>query len=237
MDDVTRRSGGIGALAAVALGSAGAACERSWPSATDPIALPEFLAAHRAVILAQSLFFVSSALVMLGVLAVLCHLVAASRHARVAATIAFGAGAVGYGVNVVGQAPQVTLTLPTEAAIPGQTAGVLTDLGYALLALANAPIAVMFGALGIGILRSRALPAWLGWLSLTAACTSALLAFAVVAPTGALAPQGWLSYSLYPVSIVWLTATGVVLLRTNGTRPDLVRLEPARVGSGDHRTG
>jgi hypothetical protein len=238
MNDVTRRSGGIGALAAVILGSAGAACERSWPGATDPLALSEFLAAHRAVILAQSMFFVSSAVVMLGVLAVLCHLVAASGHARVAATIALGAGAVGYGMNVVGQAPQVTLTLPTEAAIPGPTAGVLADLGYAVLALANAPIAVMFAALGVGIVRSRALPAWLGWLALTAACASALLAIAVIAPTGALAPQGWLSYTLYPVSIVWLTATGVVLLRASKTRADPSgpsRPEPARAGPGDHR--
>lgn len=77
-------------------------------------------------------------------------------------TLAFGAGMVGYGLEVVGQAPQVTLTLPAQSGRSPESAAVLTDLGYAMIAIANLPLAVMFAAVAVVSLRTGAFPAWLG---------------------------------------------------------------------------
>jgi len=46
-----------------------------------------------------------------------------------------------------------------------------------------------------------------------------LLSFAVVDPTGPLAPQGWASYLLYPAPIVWLLPAATVMIRRIGRRP------------------
>jgi len=96
---------------------------------------------------------------------------------------------------------------------------VLTDLGWVMLIVANIPLAVMFTAVAVVSLRTRVFPVWLGCLAVLAAAAALVLSFAVVDPSGPLAPQGWVSYLLYPASIVWLVPATTVMIRRIGSRP------------------
>ena len=121
---------------------------------------------------------------------------------------------VAYGLDIVGQAPQITVTLHAMDGVGPTSAATLTDLGYVILVVANIPLAVMFTAIAVVSLRSRAFPIWLGWIAASAALAALLLSFSVVDPNGPLAPQGWLSYLLYLAPIVWLVPAATVMIRT-----------------------
>jgi hypothetical protein len=56
----------------------------------------------------------------------------------------------------------------------------------------------------------------LGWLAVVAAAAALVLSFAVVQPSGPLAPQGWLTLVLYPAPIIWLVPATVVMIRRAG---------------------
>ncbi len=205
---------------ALAFGAAAVALERPWPSTSDPDGFPAFLAANRGAILAQSMLFVISAGVFMWFLGSLrSFLIEAEGATGRLSTLAFAAGMIGYGLKVVGQAPQITLTLPSAAGMAPGSAAVLTDLGWVMLIVANIPLAVMFFAVAVVSLRTRVFPVWLGWLAVLAGAAAALLSFAVVDPSGPLAPQGWASYLLYPASIVWLVPAATVMIRRIGRRP------------------
>jgi len=206
-------------FAALAFGAAAVALERPWPSTSAPAAFPTFLADNRAAILAQSmLFLISAGLFMWFLGSLRSFLIQAERGTGRLSTVAFGAGMIGYGLNVVGQAPQITLTLPSRAGMQPELAAALTDLGYVMLIVANVPLAVMFAAVAVVSVRARAFPAWLGWLAAVAAAAALALSFAVVDPTGPLAPQGWASYLLYPAPVLWLVPAATVMTRRLGRR-------------------
>ncbi|GGN84643.1 hypothetical protein GCM10010112_64140 [Actinoplanes lobatus] len=212
-----RRVAGVSGLAAVVLGVAGALCERSWPG---PESLPGFVAEFRGLLVVQSLSFVFSAAVLLIFVSSLREVLADS---TLPATIMFGAGTVGYGANILGQAPQLALTLlPGEVLYP-QTAVLLDALGFVMLTLANAPIALMFAAIGFAVRRTRVLPAWLGWFAAIAAAAAAVLVLSAFLPTGLLDPRGWVSYILYPISIVWIVTASSTLLHSA-----VIPVEPGR---------
>jgi hypothetical protein len=215
-------------IAALAFGAAAVALERPWPSTSAPAEFPTFLADNRAAILAQSmLFLISAGLFMWFLGSLRSFLMQAEGGTGRLSAVAFGAGMIGYGLNVVGQAPQITLTLPSRAGMPPEVAAVLTDLGYVMLIVANVPLAVMFAAVAVVSVRARAFPAWLGWLAGVAAAAALALSFAVVDPTGPLAPQGWASYLLYPASIVWLVPAVTVMIRRLGLRQAADRPAPS----------
>ncbi|RZU53529.1 hypothetical protein EV385_5458 [Krasilnikovia cinnamomea] len=230
---------GVSGLVAVALGAAGALCDRPWPG---PESLPDFVTEHRGLIVAQSVLFVFSAVVLL---IFLSSLRAVLSDSAMPATIAFGAGMVGYSANILGQAPQLALAaLPGEFLRP-QAAALLDALGYATLTLANAPIALMFACIGYAVLRTSALPTWLGWLAYVAAAAATILTLSVAFPSNVLELRGWLSYALYPISIVWLSAASIVLLRSRPPDSTTLGLKPAaptpgrvhqRLGQHSHRT-
>jgi hypothetical protein len=205
--------------AALAFGAAAVALERPWPSTSEPAGLPAFLADHRGAIVAQSMLFLISAAVMLWFLAVLRgFLLRAEGGTGRLSALAFGAGLVAYGLEIVGQAPQITLVLPSEAAMRPDIAAALTDLGFVMLTVANLPQVLMFAAVAALSLRNGAFPAWLGWLSGVAAVAALVLSFTVVNPSGPLAPQGWAIYLLYLVSAVWLAAVTTVMVTRAGAR-------------------
>jgi hypothetical protein len=205
---------------ALAFGAAAVALERPWPSTSDPAGFPAFLADNRGAILAQSmLFLISAGLFMWFLGSLRSFLIEAEGATGRLSTLAFAAGMIGYGLNVVGQAPQITLTLPSAAGMEPASAAVLTGLGWVMLIVANIPLAVMFFAVAVVSLRTRVFPVWLGWLAVVAGTAAVLLSFAVVDPSGPLAPQGWASYLLYPASIVWLVPAATVMVRRIGRRP------------------
>ncbi len=222
---------------ALAFGAAAVALERPWPSTSDPNAFPTFLADNRGAILAQSMLFVISAGVFMWFLASLRSFLSEAEGATgQLSTLAFAAGMIGYGLNVVGQAPQITLTLPSAAGMAPGTAAVLTDLGWVMLIVANIPLAVMYFAVAVVSLRTRVFPVWLGCLAVVAGAAAVLLSFAVVDPSGPLAPQGWASYLLYPASIVWLVPAATVMIRRIGRHP-AADSQPGRPGRAGQLVG
>jgi hypothetical protein len=208
--------------AALLCGIGAVALERPWPSTTDPAALPVFLADNHAAILGQSLLFLISAGFFLWFLGSLrSYLLAREAGTGRVTMIAFTAGMISYGLTIAGQAPQITLTLPAQASVDPALAVLLTDLGYVMLLVANIPLAVMFTAIAVVSLRNAAFPTWLGWIAAVAAVAAVVLPFAVVDPTGPLAPQGWMSYLLYLAPIVWLIpATTVMITRIGRSTVD-----------------
>lgn len=197
-------------LVAVLLGLFGAALERPWP--TDDT-LPTFLAANRLAVVGQSLFFMAGAAFNLWFVAGLReHLVASSPRARRLAHLVFGAGLLWSGLNIIGQAPQIVLSLPSQAHVSPALARALADLCFVMLNVANLPLAVMFAALATLTFRARVFPLWLGGLAAFAAVAAALLVLGLALGTGPLAPQGWLTILLYPASVLWLVPASIYLL-------------------------
>ncbi len=231
MRQTPQRVAGVSGLVAVVLGVAGTLCERPWPG---PESLPEFVEEHRGLIVAQSLSFVFSAVVLLIFVSSLHGVLADS---ALPARIAFGAGMVGYGAKILGQAPQLALTMMPGELLQPQTAALLDALGFALLTLANAPIALMFAAIGFAVLRTSVLPTWLGWFAAVAAVSATVLALSGSFPSGLLDPQGWLSYILYPISVVWIVTASVALLRSRAPDPAVPTAASAAAGSPGDSSG
>jgi hypothetical protein len=77
-------------------------------------------------------------------------------------------------------------------------------------------------------LRIKVFRTWLGWLAALAAAAALALSLAVIDPSGPLAPQGWLSYLLYPASIVWLVPAATVMIRPPRRAPGRQRPTGAR---------
>lgn len=197
------------------------ALERPWPSTGAD--LPAFLEANRTAVLWQALLFLLGGAFFMWFLGSLRTFMIRSEPNRGQVTmVAFTAGMVGYGMTMLALAPQLALTLPDRGWIGATTAAMAVDLGYVLLTVANAPIAVMYAAVAVVSLRDRVFPRWLGWLSAAAAGGCAVLVFSLIDPTGPVAPQGWLSYLSYLLPVVWLAATPTVMLlleRRRATRP------------------
>ncbi len=80
----------------------------------------------------------------------------------------------------------------------------LIGTANAVFTIAALPLAVMMAAVAVVSLRYWAFPAWLGWLAAATAGSQLLLWLGTVVSTGPLAPDGWLSFALYPVFLVWL---------------------------------
>jgi hypothetical protein len=97
-----------------------------------------------------------------------------------------------------------------------EVAKTLTLLGGALVAAGMMGFAAALDAAGFIILRTRAFPAWLGWLALVSAVFFLLTAFYVLDPSddenvfGAFFPLAFLTF------LVWLVATSVTLIGRAG---------------------
>jgi hypothetical protein len=81
----------------------------------------------------------------------------------------------------------------------------------AVFTVANLPLAVMLVAVAVLSLRHHAFPLWLGWIATAAAVAQALLWSATVVHSGPLASDGWLSFALYPVFLIWLVPATVIM--------------------------
>jgi hypothetical protein len=211
--DSPGRLAGLTGLGALFLGAAGGVLERGWPSADRPTAVAEFIATNRAAILAQSMVFMLSAAMYLWFLAGLReHLLRTERRDSTFASVAFAGGCLWAGMSMVAQALQVGLSIAPSPGIPPAMYWTMA----AMFGIANLPLAMMLIAVAAASFRHAAFPRWLGCIAALAAASQLLLWFGTVVRTGPLAPNGWLTYVLYPVFAGWLVPTSIVILRQRG---------------------
>ena len=118
--------------------------------------------------------------------------------------------------------------LAVPASEPAQDyLGSMADLGAGPSVASLVPHAVFLGAVGIAALVSRAIPVWLGWLTLAVAAihASALVVGVVVIPLGPIGPVFGLVWFLSITG--WPLVTGVALFLIALLRMDAKSLRPS----------
>jgi hypothetical protein len=202
----------LAAAAAVTL-ERGAGIEASAPVEVTV----ELFVNNRELLLAQSLLFVvSTGFFVVFTSALRSLLSRAEGGTGVLATTAFGAGLVWAAISLVAQAIQVALAMAVVDDVPTAVAGPMSDLMFAVLTIGNIPIAVMLIATAVVSLQTKALPAWLGWLSVGTAAAHLAAAFGIVASSGPWSPGGSVSYGAYVLMVAWILATTIVMVRRIG---------------------
>jgi hypothetical protein len=170
----------------------------------------------------------SSALVFAAALALLLWflgtlhgvLAAAERDGAGLATISFGAGLVAVALLVVSLSLVVGAAFRPEETPPELTR-TLDDLSFLVLGPGACSLVVLFAATGAAILRTGALPRWLGWLAALVAVLQALGAGAVFEDSGPFAADGVFGYAAFFSFLAWILAASVVMAagkRTPRTR-------------------
>jgi hypothetical protein len=217
MNETNReRCGAATGYLVFALGVAAAAFERGAPAANAPIdETLAFVATYRSELRAQSLLFVLSAGAYVWFFGSLrSFLLRAEGQTARLSTVAFGAGVVWAGLQMMFQSAQVALAMAPSGELEPALAALISDLTYALSVIAYVPMAVMLAAVALVSLRTRAFPAWLGWLSAVGAATNLCMSLGIVVDSGPLVPGGGLTYVLYVLTAAWLLAvTSVMVVR------------------------
>jgi hypothetical protein len=216
MSETTRdRWGALSGFAALAAAAAAVVFERGAPpvGASD-VEVAAFHSAHSQALLTQSLLFLLSATLLLWFLGCLRpHLSTAEGGTGRYAGLVFGAG-VGYvALSVTAQAGQIALARVAGTTASPQLVAAVGSLAWALFTVAAVPAAVMLAAFAVLTARSRVMPGWLGWLAAIAAAAQLGLLAGIVVTTGPLATGGWYTFVPYPLYVVWLAATAVVMIR------------------------
>lgn len=212
------RWGAASGYLVLALGLAAASFERGAPPANAPIEeAVAFLTKYRTELLAQSLLFVLSAGAYLWFFGSLrTFLARAEDESGRLPGIAFGAGVLWAGMQMVLQSIQAALAMSLGGDVDVALAAMISDLTYALSVIAYVPAAVMLAAVAVVSLRTRAFPAWLGWLSLGAAVANLGMSLGIVMDSGPLVPGGGLTYVLYLLTVGWLLAVTTVMFARPG---------------------
>jgi hypothetical protein len=226
------RWGAASGFAALAVGAAAVVFERGAPPVgASEMEVAAFHGAHAQALLMQSLLFLLSSVLFLWFLGCLrTHLAALEGGSGRYAGLVFGAG-VGYvALSVTAQAGQIALAQVAGAAAP-QLVAAVGSLAWALFTVAAVPAAVMLAAFATLTARSRAMPAWLGWIAAAAAAAQLGLLAGIVVTTGPLAPGGWYTFAPYPIYVVWLASTAAVMFR----RPAPAARSGAEVPAGRGR--
>ena len=140
--------------------------------------------------------------------------VAAGRYAL--ANLAWGGGLVAVATLMIGGAFAATATLHPVQSDPDLTRA-LWDASLLIPAIGAPAVAVFFVGNGLSILRSGALPAWLGWLGLVTALFNAMGISAVFTDHGAFAADGLLGFFVgFLLFILWTLLASVTLVRSLG---------------------
>ena len=200
-------------LLAVVIGVAAMLFERGPLLPGDPAAAAAHLAAHHGAMVAQSMLLLAGSGVYLWFLGSLRAFAVRYEPAPGRLShVLFGAGIAWVSMSMVAQAFQLGVaTAPGSSASPELIATM-----NAMFTIANLPLALLLGAVAVVSLRYRAFPVWLGCVAAVAGLAQALLWLSSVIQTGPLAPDGWLSYALYPAFVIWLVPTVIVMIKRLG---------------------
>jgi hypothetical protein len=139
------------------------------------------------------------------------------------ATIGFGGGLVAVVLLVVSLSLVVGAAFRPEETPPELTRAI-DDLSFLVLASGACSLLVFFAATGAAILRTDALPRWLGSLAALVAVLQALGAGAVFKDSGPFAADGVFGYAAFFSFLAWILVASVVLAvgkRASPTHPRL----------------
>ena len=199
---------------ALVLGLVAASFERGAPPANAPVAQSlAYFVKYRTELLAQSLFFVLSAGVLLWFIGSLrSFLQRTEQGSGRLSGIVFGAGILWAGLRMVLQGAQVALAMGASGDLPPALAGMMGDLTYGFSVISYVPMGIMLAAVAVVTWRFKAFPAWLGWLSAASAAVNLLMSAGIVVDGGPLVPGGALTYVLYLLTAVWQVAVPTLMI-------------------------
>ena len=132
--------------------------------------------------------------------------------------IAFGAGLVSVGVKIASFPAAIAVLYRAREGMDSQLAAALLDLNGVSFVLTWAIDAVFLAATAVVILRTGALPRWLGWSA--AVLSPALLVGVVFATSFGFVP--------YVLTILWIVATSIALIRRTGESHSVEAAHPVR---------
>jgi hypothetical protein len=131
--------------------------------------------------------------------------------------IAFGAGLVLVSVKIASFPAAIAAFHRGQEGMDPQLAAALFDMNEVSFVLTWAIVAVLLAATAVVVLRSGALPRWLGWSA--AVLSPALLVGVAFATSFGFVP--------YVLSMVWIVATSIVLIRRAGGPPRAKKTRPS----------
>ncbi len=204
---------GIGAIAGIVLLFAANAIVGSTPTAADPASkVARFLADGRTKVLTSAILFAIGYVALLTFSVGLRGWLRRGGDASALPTLVFGAGVwtitVGsFAVMAVASAAYLAPALDPGTA---RTSFEMSNVGFAFI---GAPFVALLGAASFSSLKTRALPAWIGWVGLLGAALNLAKLVTVFPRSGFLAPGGGSSIVAVIPIWVWSIATGVVLIR------------------------
>ena len=123
--------------------------------------------------------------------------------------IAFGAGLVSVGVKIASLPAVIAAFYRGQEGMDPQLAAALIDMNEVSFVLTWAIDAVLLAATAVVVLHTGALPRWLGW-------SAAVLSPALLVGVAFATSFGFVPYGL---TMVWIVATSIVLIRRAGERP------------------
>jgi hypothetical protein len=132
--------------------------------------------------------------------------------------VVFGGGLVTVATFIV------TLTFVAGAAFrpaetPPEITRTLDDLSFLAFAPGACGVVAFFAATAALTLRTKVLPAWLGWLAVVPAISNAFSVGAVFTDSGPFSGDGIFSYLGFFSFLVWILGASIVLVRSAGARP------------------
>jgi hypothetical protein len=139
--------------------------------------------------------------------------------------IAFGDGLVSVGVKVASFPAAIAAFYRAQEGMDSQLAAALLDMNGVSFVLTWAIDAALLAATAVVVLRTGALPRWLGW---SAAVLSPALLVGVAFATSSI---GFVPYVL---SALWIVATSIVLIRRAGEPPLAEKGTPLRETTSAH---
>jgi hypothetical protein len=183
------------------------------PNVGDPAAdVVSYYDADRGQILVSSFLFVAALVFLLWFAGSIANLLRESGEGRVAATLTASVTAfVAVQVVLTGVGAALAHSIARDA--DPSVVQALFTLSWVLDLLAALPAAGFALAAAVGLMRTRTIPAWLGWSGIGLAALF-ILRSTNWAREGFWSPTGEYLYVLMPLALLWVLATSIVLVRS-----------------------
>jgi hypothetical protein len=210
MDDlrVTRWAGVLG----VVIPSVGLALHPIWAfpgSLVDGAAIASWAAAHHGRLVAMMVTYTVGVTLWMVFGVGVWTALRTNRSAGVALPAWFLGGLIGYVTLLLAGFTAFDLLLYRTR--EPETARLLYDLTFGLLAMSGMPTAVSLAAFAAAVRCSGVLPRYTGHLALVAAAAHVLLLLAFVVPSGPLSLQGFSIVGIPALLWLWIIVTAVSL--------------------------